>query len=57
MTCPSCHSKKILPIIYGEITEVVKNVYYGGCVVDEDSPSYYCSSCKNTWGKVALNEY
>lgn len=52
-TCPQCTSKTILPIVYGEIVSFKKNVYYGGCEIDDNSPKYICNDCKHTWGVVS----
>lgn len=52
--CPQCNSKNILPILYGEPSTVTDTMYFGGCVIEDNSPSYNCSDCKCQWGKVKM---
>ncbi len=55
--CPNCKSNKIKPIVYGLMRKrsfweylFPKTYIAGGCCVDEDSPTWFCARCKNTWG-------
>ena len=47
--CPQCE-KKVLKILYGLpapsfMENPPKDVILGGCVIDDNSPSYYCPHC------------
>lgn len=51
--CPICKSDKdVIPIVYGKpATELIKKAErgecrLGGCVVDKDSPHFYCKKDK-----------
>lgn len=51
--CPKCGSDKVRTIVYGllrfrsdeEREEFLKKHVSGGCVIFENSPSYYCDNC------------
>lgn len=51
--CPKCGSKSVIPIEYGyptnELIEASKRneALIGGCIVDDDYPSWYCLVCEN----------
>lgn len=54
--CPICKSNKdVVPIIYGKpATALIKKAergecWLGGCVVDKDSPWYYCKKDKKSF--------
>jgi hypothetical protein len=54
--CPVCRSHKdVVPIVYGKpATETIKKAergecWLGGCVVDKDSPRYYCKKDKKSF--------
>ncbi len=51
--CPKCNQfSNIVPIIYGEPSEEgIKNekegrIFFGGCIMEKDSPRKYCKKCK-----------
>ena len=49
--CPICGSKEnVIPIHYGLVMDVPKgygkDFMLGGCVVDFDSPNWYCKKCE-----------
>lgn len=54
--CPSCHSHRIVPIIYGYPTaQTVERaqrgeVVLGGCVVTERSARWMCLDCERSFG-------
>ena len=58
--CPNCKSENTCEINYGypgdeeEYLKLVaeKKIYPGGCCIDDDSPSYHCNNCENSWGKL-----
>ena len=56
--CPVCNSNKdVIPIIYGKpAAETIKRAEkgecrLGGCMIDKDSPYYYCKKDKKEFGK------
>jgi len=57
--CPKCGGENTVPICYGlpmyETYEKEQKgeLVLGGCCVSDDSPSWYCKDCKNSWGKVS----
>lgn len=54
--CPKCGADKTIPIVYGfpanELFEAAERgeACLGGCIIEEDPPSWYCKLCKNKWG-------
>ena len=60
--CPKCKSKNIKTIVYGflkpksdkEWEEFDKTCVSGGCVIDADSPRFYCADCKERFGEVMI---
>jgi hypothetical protein len=56
-TCTNCGSDRTVKIIYGYVDAVLieyhevdgdekeDDTYYGGCIVDTDSPSRHCNAC------------
>ncbi|WP_155832695.1 hypothetical protein [Butyrivibrio sp. AE3006] len=65
VVCEKCGSKEITEISYGlpawiTIDEPVdprmeklieeKRIVLGGCIRGEESPRYYCRTCRNTFG-------
>ena len=55
--CPKCKSKKVKKIVYGLLKRrslwkifLPRDWIGGGCCVSEDSPAWYCASCKHSWG-------
>ena len=57
--CPKCNSKNTCSIVYGYPADIEvyleavakKELYPGGCVVDENSPDWFCNNCELMWGK------
>ncbi|MCX7720652.1 MAG: hypothetical protein N2Z64_05145 [Dictyoglomus thermophilum] len=53
--CPKCGSKNVIPIIYGYPTseafekEKRGEIILGGCVIEYDSPNWYCKECGYKW--------
>ena len=53
--CPRCGSKKVIPIIYGMLTEEYHlkaesgRIKAGGCCITNHSPNYYCKECEYEW--------
>lgn len=55
--CTHCGSHKIQAIVYGllefdtpeEEKDFNKNYVGGGCVMESDSPRWFCLSCGNTF--------
>jgi hypothetical protein len=55
--CPNCGSDRTVKIIYGYVDAVLietlvadadeedDDTYYGGCIVDENSPARHCNAC------------
>lgn len=62
MVCPKCKSKNIKTIVYGflkpksdkEWEEFDKRSIQGGCMIDADSPRFYCADCKERFGEVMV---
>lgn len=63
--CEFCGSKNTIPIIYGLVHFEGKQAlgisrdgkkYYGGCVINENSPSLYCKKCHRKFGNYASSE-
>ena len=59
MNCPECQGADIIEIMYGtpslDDTALISKidsgvVILGGCVINEDSPAYYCKHCKHRFG-------
>jgi len=58
-TCPKCKSSNTCPIFYGYPADIEayleasarKEIYPGGCVVEENSPGWFCNDCELKWGK------
>lgn len=63
-TYPKCKSENTCEISYGypgdkeEYLKLVaeKKIYLGGCVIEDDSPLWYCNNCENKWGKLDSNK-
>ncbi len=61
MSCPKCDSIDTCQISYGypgdeeEYLKLVaeKKIYPGGCVIEDDSPVWYCNHCENKWGRYS----
>ncbi len=59
LICPKCKSGNTCEISYGypgdeeEYLKLVaeKKIYPGGCIIEDDSPSYYCNNCGHKWGQ------
>ena len=57
-TCSHCNGTNISEIIYGlpapesllKPKKEKKNVVHGGCVIDSDSPKFYCNDCRLPFG-------
>lgn len=64
MFCPHCKSKKIIPIFYGypadeeEYLKLVaeKKIIPGGCVIENNSPKYFCDNCNGYFGVLEEGE-
>ncbi len=60
MNCPRCDSPKIAPIAYGypgNMDAYLKAVdegviILGGCLIEEESPSWGCTECHHRWGTL-----
>lgn len=55
--CPSCESKNIAQIVYGEPTFETSmkartgKIHIGGCMWPMDGPEYFCNDCRFEWNK------
>ena len=57
--CPKCGSKKVKKILYGEPAyslelmreESEGKILFGGCLITEDHPDYFCAECEHEWNK------
>ena len=57
-TCPHCNGTNTSEIVYGlpapefllKPKKEKKNVDHGGCVIDSDSPKFYCNDCRLPFG-------
>ncbi len=64
LLCPKCSSDQIMEIIYGlpPIAEELqkkldkKAITLGGCMVDEDSPSWACAECRCRFQSPPINK-
>ena len=66
MKCPQClKSESIIPILYGMPThKLMKEVhegklYIGGCALDDNEPTHYCTACNIKFdksGNVAMSD-
>ncbi len=60
--CPTCGSRRAVPIVYGyptsELFEVAERgeVRLGGCVIGNESPDYECRDCRALLPWVAADE-
>lgn len=59
MVCPNC-GKELSEVLYGlvnldddELKKEIedKKIILGGCVIDENSPKYYCRFCNHYYDK------
>lgn len=58
-SCPSCKSGNTCPIVYGYPVNIKaffeaaakKEIYPAGCVVEENSPGWFCNDCELRWGE------
>ncbi len=58
--CPKCGGSNLKTIRYGLLKpmdakkqeEFDKTSIMGGCMIDGDSPRFYCTDCKESFGKV-----
>jgi hypothetical protein len=54
-TCPECHAKEAVDIVYGYPTDATlkswqnKEVELGGCVIIGDDPEFRCMKCGHLW--------
>ena len=54
-SCPSCKSKKVIPVIYGlPGNELMKEaeegkVALGGCVINGNESMWHCIECGDEW--------
>jgi rubredoxin len=62
--CPSCGADKTAIIIYGlpdyeAIHEIYSKDEYtvGGCDFEEDSPKWFCNSCRHEWGESSVSTW
>ena len=61
ISCPKCNGTNTCQISYGypgdeeEYLKLVaeKKLYPGGCIIEDDSPVWYCNNCENKWGKYS----
>jgi hypothetical protein len=60
--CPACGAKSAVKIVYGLPTydafldEQAGKIKLGGCVIDRDSPKYFCKKCKHEWGRINVSK-
>ena len=60
--CPTCGSRRAVPIVYGyptsELFEEAErgDVRLGGCVIGTESPDYECRDCQALLPWVAADE-
>ena len=53
--CPNCHSRDVVPILYGypgpEVMEESQEgkVHLGGCAIEENQPQKHCNNCGHEW--------
>lgn len=53
--CPECGSHDVIPIIYGlpspetETRAALGEVMLGGCVVFDNAPDMFCTSCSTSY--------
>ena len=58
--CPSCGSRNVIKILYGEPTgealfmEAQGKIKLGGCLITDIDPEYYCNDCENEWNKKEI---
>jgi len=56
--CPQCHSRNVLPIVYGLPGRATLDqallglVELGGCCITGRDPTWCCSSCRHCWGNL-----
>jgi hypothetical protein len=54
-TCPECHAKEGVDILYGYPSEDTlqswfkKDVELGGCIVGNEKPTHKCFKCGHQW--------
>ena len=61
--CPSCGSSYTCEIVYGypsDIEEYLKlvskrEICPGGCIHNENSPTWHCNDCQFHWGKYNIS--
>jgi hypothetical protein len=59
-SCPQCNSANTCSISYGypgdeeEYLQLVaeKKIFPGGCLIDDNSPVWYCNDCGHKWGRL-----
>ena len=59
--CPECSISHTCPIAYGypgdeeEYLKLVaeKKIFPGGCLIDDNNPTWYCNNCGHKWGKYS----
>lgn len=55
--CPKCGSRNSVKIVYGmpsyELFQKAEagKVKLGGCIIEKDSPEYFCKDCEHEWSK------
>ncbi len=58
--CPACGAKNVVKICYGLPTyetfleAQAGKIKLGGCIVEENSPEYFCKDCEHEWKKGKL---
>lgn len=57
--CPQCgRGPHVVPIVYGLPTsegfeaDRAGGIRLGGCVIERDSPRWYCRQCEQRWGQI-----
>ena len=67
--CPKCNiSAGLKKIAYGyfgrpSLLKTIRNSLFGpekdyilgGCVIEDDSPAWYCNKCEHRWGNINFN--
>ena len=61
-SCPQCCSLSVVPIVYGKPSEdLVQSMKagllaLGGCIIENNSPTWHCNNCNSEWGDFQEDE-
>lgn len=56
--CPACGSQNVVKICYSlpayeaYLEGKAGKIKLGGCVIEENSPDYFCKDCEHEWKKA-----